>query len=293
MVKAIFVQNRDSIYNDLPGHAYHFPARYLKLVEQTIGDWIVLYETERSGGGTAGYFAIQKIKSIEPDSLESGHYYALYEKGNAARLDFLQKVPIRDQSGIYYERHPNNWQNGIRLTTDDKFYRILDAGMSSLEDGYALPRQQEEAVGFAESRAGFQHQPRETILTSRKFREPKFREGVIRAYEGRCAISGLELRNGGGRAEVQAAHIQSVESDGPDAIQNGLALSGTLHWMFDRGLVSIDEDNQTILIAKDTVASESIERLVTLDRKLILPKLAQHQPHPQFIKWHREHIFHG
>jgi len=52
---------------------------------------------------------------------------------------------------------------------------------------------------------------------------------VLRAYEERCAVSGLKFINGLGRAEVVAAHIRPVERNGPDAIQNGIALSTALY----------------------------------------------------------------
>lgn len=52
----------------------------------------------------------------------------------------------------------------------------------------------------------------------------------------------MKLINGGGRAEAEAAHIRSVEANGPDIVSNGLALSGTAHWMFDRGLLSLTDD---------------------------------------------------
>ena len=41
---------------------------------------------------------------------------------------------------------------------------------------------------------------------------------------------------------MQAAHIRPVASQGPDSVRNGLALTGTLHWLFDRGLLAIGED---------------------------------------------------
>ncbi|MDO6413728.1 HNH endonuclease signature motif containing protein [Sphingomonas sp. BIUV-7] len=49
----------------------------------------------------------------------------------------------------------------------------------------------------------------------------------------------MKLINGGGRAETEAAHVMSVEAGGPDAVNNGIALSGTIHWMFDRGRSTI------------------------------------------------------
>ena len=55
-------------------------------------------------------------------------------------------------------------------------------------------------------------------------------------------MTGLKIINGGGRAEVQAAHIRPIAHHGPDSIRNDPALSGTVHWMFDRGLLTVDDD---------------------------------------------------
>lgn len=84
--------------------------------------------------------------------------------------------------------------------------------------------------------------PRAVLTTkgARPFRDQAFARQVRLAYDSRCAVTGLRLINGGGRAEVQAAHIRLVPSAGPDSVRNGLALSGTAHWMFDRGLLAID-----------------------------------------------------
>ena len=35
-----------------------------------------------------------------------------------------------------------------------------------------------------------------------------------------------------------SSNVYVVEKGGNDSVQNGIALSGTVHWMFDRGLLS-------------------------------------------------------
>jgi len=101
----------------------------------------------------------------------------------------------------------------------------------------------------------------------------------------------LSLINGGGRPEVQAAHIKPVAHLGPDSTRNGLALSGTLHWLFDRGLVTVGDDYQ-ILKAKNSIPEE-IERLLRPDGRIILPDAQADWPHPTFLRHHREAIFKG
>jgi putative restriction endonuclease len=113
---------------------------------------------------------------------------------------------------------------------------------------------------------------------------------VLRAYSQRCAISGLRLINGGGRAEVAAAHIRPVEANGPDIVSNGLALSGTVHWMFDRGLIGLADDMQ-ILVSRQVNDPESVRALVNSSGRAFLPERPYERPHPAFLQWHREHRF--
>lgn len=61
--------------------------------------------------------------------------------------------------------------------------------------------------GFFEPPAPFER-PIVEMTVLRPFRERSFMHNVRAAYANRCAITGLRLINGGGRPEVQAAHIQ-------------------------------------------------------------------------------------
>ena len=114
---------------------------------------------------------------------------------------------------------------------------------------------------------------------------------VRAAYSNRCAITGLRLINGGGRPEVQAAHIQPVASKGPDSVRNGLALSGTVHWMFDRGLISIGDDYK-ILVAENHVPGDAV-RLLNQSGMINFPKDSTLYPNAHFLKFHRDEVFKG
>jgi hypothetical protein len=181
-------------------------------------------------------------------------------------------------------------QLAVRRITDADFARIVDMGLPqdlmSIEERRYSPTTHEmddEAAPFT--------RPVTERLTRRAYRDVAFRRKVREAYGYRCAMSGLMLRNGGGRPEVQAAHIRPVAQQGSDAIRNGLALSGTLHWMFDRGLISVAEDCRTILVSHNKVPSDVVTRLLPPDVKLIAPLHPHHAPHPENLRWHRENIF--
>ena len=101
----------------------------------------------------------------------------------------------------------------------------------------------------------------------------------------------MKLINGGGRAEAQAAHIMSVEAGGPDVITNGIALSGTVHWMFDRGLISLSDEGE-ILLSRKINDIEGVEKIIYPDRRARLPSSAAQRPHLRYLQWHRAECFH-
>ncbi len=297
MAKAVFQASSHSHYLDRPGELYHFPNLYLNRVAKTVGDWVVFYEGRR--GGARGYYAVQKVQHVEPDPSDPSHSFAILDRPsalsferNVARLK-VQDVPW--ETGLPLSRGSNT--AAVRLISDADFAAIVSEGLRSVEDPDALPREGPlYPAGFADPQAPFGPAElsgdRTQVLGSRPFRERSFARQVKRAYAARCAMSGLSLRNGGGRPEVEAAHIRPVEQSGPDTVWNGLALSGTLHWMFDRGLLSVDADH-SILIARDSLASEVVDRLLTPDRRLIVPQDPWLQPHPAYLAWHRNSCFKG
>jgi len=97
----------------------------------------------------------------------------------------------------------------------------------------------------------------------------------------------MQLINGGGRAEAQAAHIMSVGEGGPDTVANGIALSGTVHWMFDRGLVSLS-DTGRILFSHKINDIASVAKLVYPDKQARFPTNENARPDPRYLAWHRE-----
>ena len=181
-------------------------------------------------------------------------------------------------------------QLAVRRLPDAEFSRIVNLGLPQELEQIEAARYQPQKAELAEGAQVFERPVLER-LTRRPYREVAFRRKVREAYGYRCAMSGLQLRNGGGRPEVQAAHIRPVEQQGSDSVRNGLALSGTLHWMFDRGLISVADDCETILVSRNKVPAEVVDRLVVPSGKLLEPDDPRDAPHPQNLRWHRENIF--
>ena len=295
MAFGIFIHRADSIYDDNPAERYQFPHQYLTRASACIGDWVIYYEP-RKGPSARGYFAVAKVDQIVPDPTSPGMHLALIAPGSY--LDFANPVPFSGPEGLVErgllnaEGHiSGRAQAAVRTLSPDDFNRIVGLGLTG--DDLLLPRQEEGETGLAEDQRSFaSEEPRERIafLGSRLLRDRVFRQVVLKAYDAQCVITGLKLINGHGRAEVEAAHIRPVAEDGPDIISNGLALSGTVHWMFDRGLISLGDDLE-ILLSRQINDVQSVRAMIIKTGLALPPFRPADRPHPVYLRWHREHCF--
>jgi putative restriction endonuclease len=292
VANAVFTTQPVPTYDDLPELRYHFPSRYLRQAEQTVGDWIVYYEPRRQGvgravvGGRQSYFATARVERIEPDPERSDHYYARI----ADYLEFTNPVPFKT-GDTYYE-------SGLRKedgsTNSGKFgwnLRLLPAEEYRVICGLGFADPVPERVELAAEEPPEYQGARPLQFLQRPFRDAAFTRVVQKAYQNTCALTGLRLVNGGGRCEIEAAHIRSVAANGPDSPRNGLALSRTVHWMFDRGILSVGE-NREILTVKKLIPNQ-VQRILNEDGRIILPSSPAWAPHSAFIRYHRENIFKG
>lgn len=294
MGHGVFVYRSDSIYKDVPAEVYQFPRQYLGRAQSCVGDWIIYYEP-RKVAETRGYFALAKVERIIPDSGANGMYLALIEPGSY--LDFANPVPFSGASGVIEQsvlneqgRISGRAQSAVRPIAPSDFERIVALGLRESEP--LLPRIGAELPppGLREEQMPFtfeQDRDRQSFTVSRIVRDRVFRRVVLRAYSERCAISGLKFINGSGRAEVAAAHIRPVEENGPDIISNGIALSGTVHWMFDRGLLSLSDDLQ-ILVSRQVNDPDGVSALINKSGYAFAPPRSFERPHRSFLQWHRE-----
>jgi putative restriction endonuclease len=241
---------------------------------------------------------VARVVGVEPDPNLADHCYAYV----ADYLEFPTPVPFVT-NGRYAEApfravgNPNLVGRAIqgkslRPVLAQDFEAIVYAGLSevlnpenALRLGLDFPLAEfpaYDAAGVAETI----ERRVEQMLVNRKIRDASFRLEVCRAYDNCCAVTGLRIINGGGRAEVQAAHIKPVAAGGPDIVQNGIALSATVHWLFDRHLISVGE-NYRLLVAHNRVPSELRNLFRPESQGLHLPQDERLRPHQAFLAYHR------
>ncbi|RYX79991.1 restriction endonuclease [bacterium] len=301
MAKGVFTTKLSPAYDDLPEVQYHFPRTYLRQVEQTLGDSIVYYEPRRgtaeanSRGGRQIYFAIARPQTITQDPRNTDLFYCHlsdyldfdhavpFREGEAYRESILQKSDGSTNKGAF--------GRSVRIIPDEEFQDILTLGLSGAPEAINVSGSPNAPfMGVEELVIPFER-PMIELTTIRPYRDLAFRRTVRAAYGNRCAVTGLHLINGGGRPEVQAAHIRPVAAQGPDSVRNGLALSGTIHWLFDRGLLSVADD-MTVLTAKGHLP-DAVHGLINPSGRLNLPTDQTKWPHPAFLRFHRENYFKG
>lgn len=75
----------------------------------------------------------------------------------------------------------------------------------------------------------------------RKRRAPRagFAEEVLQAYAYACAFCGFDGALGRDPVGLEAAHVHWHSQDGPDEVNNGLALRSLHHSLFDLGVLGL------------------------------------------------------
>lgn len=303
-MKGVFDTKPGSGYDDSLSERYHFPARrnYLGVAEGVVGDWILYREPQRNRGRRA-YIGVARVVAIEPDPQQPDHAYARI----ADYLPFDPPVPFSGApEGTYWEtdlrsvtdpsRVGQSLQGrSMRPISETDFALIVSQGLGETLSNENLVRY---GPGLNEPLAtplsGYSVTPGEDFvrrteltLVNRKIRDATFRRMVCKAYDDTCAVTGLRIINGGGRSEVQAAHIWPVESGGPDVVQNGIALSGTIHWLFDRHLISLTDDYR-LLVAHNRVPAELRGLFAKQADRIRLPTDTALWPHRKYMERHRE-----
>lgn len=311
-MKAIFKVRSDDNQRHCHEQRFLFSKRYLGLVEQTVGDWIIYQQPRLARGkialSEAGYFATARVAGIHPADQEANSYWALFDDylqfpEPVAFSDVQPREGLRSVYRVYRESdmresdgslNASLAQKSVRLIQPHEYDALLTAGFGTLgisTDDLSV-RAGETAGGAL---TGFEEplptRSRRPVTENRYVRDIAFQQMVNRTYGHRCAFTGLQIKANPSSYECDAVHCIPVKSNGPDSIRNGFSLSKTIHWMFDYGLLSLSDD-YAVLVRREGIPRE-IERLLNPGRLMALPDETSVRPHPRFVRWHRENIFQG
>ena len=139
---------------------------------------------------------------------------------------------------------------------------------------------------------GLNPEPPDEQAARRKKRDPRFREEVLRAYGRRCVICGYDGRLNDLPLGLEAAHIRWHAYNGPDSLENGIALCSYHHVAFDKGALGLTEAGK-IQVSVDATGGEMADyMLLRFSGKPYSEPLGQYpKPAPEHIGWHSREVF--
>jgi len=118
------------------------------------------------------------------------------------------------------------------------------------------------------------------------FNSETFRKFILNSYDEKCAVTGKVIKwklfN-----NLEAAHIKPKSHCGPFLPSNGICMSKNIHWAFDKGFFTI-QDDLTIKVHPELIDTELNE----FDgKKIFEPVGTFFKPNPKYLKYHRENVF--
>ena len=117
-----------------------------------------------------------------------------------------------------------------------------------------------------------------------------FRQIVLANYEGKCALTGIDLSE-----LLVASHIIPWADNEQERLnpENGICLSSLYDKAFDKGLISFTNEKHVIfsIRLKENVGKEYYAKYFEPIENATLVTPRKYHINPQFLEWHRDCIF--
>ena len=122
----------------------------------------------------------------------------------------------------------------------------------------------------------------------------EFREYLRGAYNYQCAVKGKDSsivihfeENNKSTTNLEAAHLWPDAWDGPLRPDNGILLSKDLHWCFDRGLFTLNDEFKVVV--HDSQKKSDLYKYN--GKKIFIPDEEELKPNKNYLEVHRLFVF--
>lgn len=133
----------------------------------------------------------------------------------------------------------------------------------------------------------------ERFAAMQRRRNPAWRVAVLQAWDRECAFCGYDGQLAGASAGIDAAHVRWFTFDGPDDLDNGLALCALHHKLFDLGALGLDLNLRVLVSAVFTARTSAGRTVYELHGRLLTPRPGTITPSAGHITWHAREVFKG
>lgn len=223
----------------------------------------------------------------------------LFKENDIIVFKSVQNEYDNEYSNLYYLlRFSRN--NEI----DNNIYNFLNNIIenSSLSRGHAIINEKidyiEDKINEIESQGNIEVIiPTQVIEKTQEFMETtnsvenlfnsqSFRDFVMVGYGNKCAVTGKSIV-WKKFINLEAAHIMPKSHNGTYMPNNVLALSRDIHWAFDKGFFTINDD-YTIKVHEELMNTYLGE---FAGKKIYLPENPFFIPNKESLKYHRDNIY--
>lgn len=176
---------------------------------------------------------------------------------------------------------PKDWsprtQTGARVSLDvGEGLRVWSECRARLASSFTGVREATERYGAP-------------VLHSPRLGQGIFRVKVLDAYGRACAVTTEHSL-----PVLDAAHIQPFANGGEHSVANGLVLRSDLHRLFDRGYVTVDDEDRLVVGRRLKDDFDNGRTYYALHgRSITLPHDESLRPDRDALAWHRSHAFLG
>lgn len=130
------------------------------------------------------------------------------------------------------------------------------------------------------------------ILVERR-RDSGWRHAVLQAWDRQCAFCGYDGQLAGASIGLDAAHVRWWSFDGPNTLDNGLALCTLHHKLFDIGILGLDQEPRILVSVAFNARTPAGRAVYELHQRLLSPRPGTPSPAPAHIDWHTREVFKG
>lgn len=227
MATWLVLHKKHSEYGDVIGEVYEFPIGIPNSKQIKTGDTLVFCLTQKSSNTDKRILGYGKIDQMETRPPMPGDKYNR-QRLAAYLVDYRKFTPVLSFADIGGDPR-SNYTNSI-----SRIYIGFDSYKSEFFD-------------FIPDDDFKTRQLYARIVRKGQF---QFRDGLLKAYDFKCAIS-----NHGPTNVLEASHVLSHSESGINQIENGILLRSDLHNLFDDGLLKINP--LSYLIEIDSALSKS------------------------------------
>lgn len=231
--------------------------------------------------------------AIDPNLFYETGDYAVFEKIEIGGETVYSLTRLRNGDRGYNEvtEYLNKTSRGSHILIDEELDFVeqpivgVDSAVTISDDAIRLA--EKESHDIIDHLEEDDDETFEEKYGSSLFNSVLFRDFVMNAYNRKCAITHRAISYGS-LLNLEAAHIKPQAHNGKFLPCNGIAMCRDLHFAFDKGFFTIDDDYKVVV--SDKLQGNWFYEEYN-GTEIYVPEVEFYRPEKRFLHYHQDHIF--